>query len=120
MTLQDINFEELFAKEGFETALNAAATVEEVKAAFAAQGVTVTEEEAKEIFKGVHQEMGELSEEALDDVAGGGVGAVLAAIITAGGAVTVGTGVLIVGGVVFAGATALTAYNTYKRMKNGK
>lgn len=120
MTLKDINIEELYAKETFVTALNSVTSAEDVKKVFAAEDISVTDDEAKEIYIGVSTEMGELSEEALDDVSGGGLSAVLAAIITAGGAVTVGTGVLIVGGVVFVGATAITAYNTYKRMKNGK
>ena len=123
MTLNEINVEELYAKEEFVAALNAVTSPEDVKQVLAKENITVSDEEAKEIYNGVSNEMGELSEDALDNVNGGSVGKVLAAIIAAGAAgaaVTVGSGVLIVGGVVFAGAAALTAYNTYKKMKSGK
>lgn len=120
MTLNDVNVEELYAKEEFVSALNSVTSPEDVKKFFADENIIVTDDEAKEIYIGVSTEIGELSEEDLDNVAGGGLGTILSAIITAGGAVTVGTGILVVGGVVFVGAAAITAYNTYKRMKYGK
>lgn len=117
MTLKEVNFEELYNKEGFDAALAAAKSVEELKAVFAKEDVVLSDEEATEIYVGLSTEEGELSEDALDNVAGGGVGAVLAALLK-GGTIVVGGGWLVVGGVVFVGAAALTAYVTYKRMKN--
>ena len=120
MTLKEVNVEELYKNEEFYAAINAVTSPDEVKAVLAANGVEATDAEAREIYDGIVQPIGELDEEMLDNVAGGGVGEVLAALITAGGAIAVSSGVLIVGGVCFVGAAAITAYNTYKRLKNKK
>lgn len=117
MTLNEINIEELYENKDFAAALDSAASADDISRAFQKENVTLTDVEAKDIFDGISQNTGELSEESLDNVSGGGVGSVLAAIITAGGTITVGTGVLIAGGIVFAGAAAITAYVTYQRLK---
>ena len=59
-----------FTKELIEKAKNAT-TAQELQELAKAEGITLTAEEAKEAFAGLHKS-GELSDEELDNVAGGG------------------------------------------------
>lgn len=68
-----MKFEELMNDVSFQEQLSAAAGPEEVVALFAAKGIDVPVEIAAEVFAPVSAD-GELSEDALEDVAGGCLG----------------------------------------------
>ena len=63
-------FEYLLSDEAFVEKLSSAKTAAAVAAVFSAEGVQLTEEDAKQLMDYVVQD-GELSEETLDSVAGG-------------------------------------------------
>ena len=117
MTLNEINFEELYNKEGFAEALDHVTSAEDVKAVFTKEDVVLSDAEANEIYLGISRSEEELSEESLSNVSGGDVGGVIAALIAAGGSLTVSTGVLVAGGVALVGAAVVVGYVTYKRTK---
>lgn len=82
MTIQE-KINALMEREAFAEAFNQAASPEEVVALFGANGIEVPLEIATELFE---QPQGELDEEALDNVAGGGVVGVFIGKVVVGGA----------------------------------
>lgn len=86
VTMTEQKIKEIFADEAFVASLMNMETPEDVQKALAERGLDLSVEEIEKIREMADSQEGELSDDALEDVAGGSVTAIICGLIIGGAA----------------------------------